>query len=612
MTHELPLQPSDTHKLLGQEVVTTYNMGGKVLEGRGDSAVEAAQKIAILRPPVPVSQKLVQTIVIPRLLYGIAMQPPKKKVLAQIKSCILQAEQLNGRAHSWEVLNAIVLSGHRHDPKSAAKYRTVLEVLRALRADGDTRQAWEQLSQETLRPKPQGPRRTYLQALEQLGIREGDIWNLQHDQLGTLRVLEAEWREIKTYLIQAVRRVLISEAEQRRRRFGGLTSTDTEVTARIFRQKWIPHRHEVIAVVCDALWTERRKYVAGKAESDECPWCPGEVENPEHVFYRCPQWETDRVLLRQYAGELEGASVSTRQCGHAPAGLSEVMKNDWSRIQLEMGRIWSQRMMAKKRKDDKSQHHLEEGECSPPNAVPSQPSFKPLEFRIPSQISEGYRPWQYGQTAWLQILRLLMYVREPEVIRGGKVATTVLELYLQYVLLYGTPFLDGHDHDTKEGWLGTQLASFTSALKSAQERLGLVLVQAGKSAKQRKAEWGARFGFPPLPLLQRELHLPDGGEIWGMIERAPIEAMEACEASAPKHAGMWRRWRPAKGIIPKHPQVNGTWGEFELGHLNTHNPAWADQIRKDQKWIARLETHLGDVCMPWGGRVVEYVRVGGF
>ena len=70
------LTDATTHRLLGQEVVTQYNSGGSTIRDRRDAAQDAALKVSLLGAPVPVAQTLVQTVIIPKFLYGIFMQPP--------------------------------------------------------------------------------------------------------------------------------------------------------------------------------------------------------------------------------------------------------------------------------------------------------------------------------------------------------------------------------------------------------------------------------------------------------------------------------------------------------------------------------------------------------
>ena len=80
-----------------------------MVRDRRDAAQAAAFKVSLLGAPVPVAQTLIQSVVIPKFLYGIFMQPPPKRVTQGLKAHIQRAEGLTGCAHSWEVINAIVV-----------------------------------------------------------------------------------------------------------------------------------------------------------------------------------------------------------------------------------------------------------------------------------------------------------------------------------------------------------------------------------------------------------------------------------------------------------------------------------------------------------------------
>ena len=600
-----PLMESASQRLLGQEIVARYNEGGTVIRDRRSAAHEAAEKVALLAAPIPVAQRLVAAVAIPKLLYGIFMQPPPKKLLSSMKAQIQRAEGLAGRAHSWEIINAVILKGHFHDP-SIATARIITECVRALQQDVEARRVWQALSDEPLRPKPQGPRKTYLDTLARVGLFEESPWVLLDTKGRQLDFLNKDWREAKAFVKTSLRDFLLAQAEKKRKRFQGSTQSNPQVTSRYFRTKGVLRRQEATSIVCDALWTNRRKYVAGQKEEDKCSWCEGVVEDPEHVFYHCDRWEGCRHYIRKHADLLSDLPSSARQCGHAPADLPKELSAAWHYLLDEMAHIWSQRMQAEADSTE-IEPPIEKKKGQPQRPGPPPEEGELMDFEIPGQLTGGFRPWPYSREAWHDVLRLLMCVRVGK--DQDREPPTVLELYLQYILLFGVQFRDGLAHDGKEGWLGRQLASFTSALRSAQERLHVSLLQGGKQRYQVKAGWGAAYGFPPFPRLAIPLILPDHEEVWDLIEGAGTQMYESLETNAPQHAALWRRWRPAPKKAPKHPDPTGRPGQFELARLGSRTTGWSRDLRREQVWAREFQrTPEARVSLPWGGTVYEYVR----
>ena len=502
-----------------------------------------------------------------------------------------------------------MVRGHLRDPATAAAYR----IIKALRSDALARHCWQQLAGVPLRAKPQGPRRTYLITLERIGLQEENPWTLQDTRGNRLCFLDEEWPKVKEFVKSSLRDYLLSQAEKRRKRFAGITQSDPKLTGKYLRIPNVTRKKEAISILCDALWTNRRKCQAGQREDSKCDWCGAEVEDPERVFYTCPRWEGCRHYVRQYTDHLAPMPSGARQCGHAPRDVPPELRKDWPLLLDELAHIWSQRIQMAEMlspTEDSNERHQTGSTTSPP-ALPVGGGV-PLDFEIPTQLSGGFRPWPCSKTAWHKTLKLLTHVRRPE--SGEEEARpTVLELYLQYLQLYGEPFEDGLRHDGKDGGLGVQLASFTSALRSAEARLGIVLLQKGKQSQQVRATWGAQYGFPPLPCLGVPLIMPEARQIWDLIGDASMQMLQEMETDAPKGAAPWRRWRPAikGGCI--HPFPDAPPGEFELQHIGQAFPEWARTLRRDTIWMATFRTFPeAQTLLPWGETVGDYVGKGAF
>ena len=225
-------------------------------------------------------------------------------------------------------------------------YRIIVETTEALRQDGMARQLWQQLAGTPLRAKPQGPRKTYLITLQRIGLLEEDPWTLQDTNGNRLRFLEGDWHKVKGFVKEALRDYLLSQAEKRRKRFQGLTQSDPKLSGKYLRIPTVTRKkvQEVVSILCDALWTNRRKCQAGQREDSKRDWCGAEVEDPEHVFYTCPRWEGCRRYVRQYEDHLAMMPSSARQCGHAQRDVPPELRKDWPMLVDELAHIWSQRL----------------------------------------------------------------------------------------------------------------------------------------------------------------------------------------------------------------------------------------------------------------------------
>ena len=66
-------------------------MAGALQKKRGASAVESANKLAMLHTNPAVAQRVAMAVVLPNFSYGLSAQKPNKDMLARIRKAVKQA-----------------------------------------------------------------------------------------------------------------------------------------------------------------------------------------------------------------------------------------------------------------------------------------------------------------------------------------------------------------------------------------------------------------------------------------------------------------------------------------------------------------------------------------
>ncbi len=105
-------------------------------------------------------------------------------------------------------------------------------------------------------------------------------------------------------------------------------------------------------ILAGSTRTGRRLFKAGLTTSEECPWCPGEVERQYHLFWTCPRCEAERAPyadeLRAFASE-QSVTFSCTGLLALPESydarcrdLEQLSMVDWAPVDLspaEIGRL---------------------------------------------------------------------------------------------------------------------------------------------------------------------------------------------------------------------------------------------------------------------------------
>ena len=119
---------------------------------------------------------------------------------------------------------------------------------------------------------------------------------------GKLRALSVASRPPRSkrsmhMLREAIRNVIVKRAENQRTHMQGLAGVDRRRTARYTWKEGHHLRPWVVMLVTDAVWTQRKRFLAGFVPSPECPYCRGKEEDLRHLLYECPRWEQIRGAL---------------------------------------------------------------------------------------------------------------------------------------------------------------------------------------------------------------------------------------------------------------------------------------------------------------------------
>ena len=150
--------------------------------------------------------------------------------------------------------------------------------------------------------------------------------------------------KVKHFLRLALRADFRRKALRNRPHLEGLDQSDLELSRKHTMRGGHPYRSELIAVLCDGLWLNRKKYLAGLIPSPACPCCGHPQENTEHLFYECKHWEPywgDCLQLREVVRKLPPCASL---CAHAMQEMDSTLRKQWGKIQTLMAHIVHDRM----------------------------------------------------------------------------------------------------------------------------------------------------------------------------------------------------------------------------------------------------------------------------
>ena len=607
---EVPLAQQNTLKALGVEMPVHCNAPVKLTQKRIEAATSMAHRVALLRLPIPLTQQLIQTIVMPRAVYQIVPRLPRVDMLKRLQAGIKQALQLQFRRVSWHAVCACIWKGHHVHPLYAQYYVHARTVCLARRQSREVAQIWSEVAVVVPRKPTRGPYGVWCELLRKLQVSENEAGELIHPRVPSVNLQSSDWPRVKKFWALVIRHALFREAEERRPNLKGLLgSTEVEVTMRILANRHHPLRSELINLTCDGLWCRKIRAKFGEGGPATCEHCDsGVVEDPQHVLLDCPRWKHMRNWTSDTELVLRAGPAATRHCFHAPVGMSNAQQKQWFKVQEAGARIFQAR--------NKNQAP------STPSGGPGvqlEPregaSWVPFRFRLTYSLRGVTGRWNYPRTEWHRLTRFIaslgVWEREPPNYRWP----SVCDLLLSFLLMNGRErFCDGMPEDWRGGWIGTQIETLVYAVRLFQDLTGCDKLVPEPNTKTSYCSWAAKHGMPDFKLLLLPIRLPNLAEVERLFREGVAHISDMRVQQPEATGGWWRKWRPgrdgsqlvSRGRISPLPLVMDP-----PRKLHKNDPPWKSQILQNHQWWKPVRTaaayrNLLPSGLPIGDRLVTY------
>ena len=284
--------------------------------------------------------------VLPKVTYGLQAGGIPRTLLKKLRGAIKAALGYSHRIHSWEALCIVANPGHRLDPEAYQMYCHLSAVIRGLRDSEDAQKVWTLLHRrENVHPCwKYGPLCTVQHFLGELRIswdRGGLIWRFRHEEV---HLLDTALPKTLHFLRDTIRHWLARKAQQARPHLDGLTNTDFEESRKLTKKRGYTYRKELIALLADGVWTNRKRYLCGYRQDEKCEQCGAEVENLPHILYQCPKWSTYWRSHENLREEVSKLPACASWCAHKPLELPEHLSKQWGEVQKIMATIVYERM----------------------------------------------------------------------------------------------------------------------------------------------------------------------------------------------------------------------------------------------------------------------------
>ena len=277
--------------ILGQDILTDPRRLPDKQRQRIAEAIGTCQKLQRIKLTPEVNQKTLSAAVLPKVAYGLQAGGIPRTLLKKLRGAIKAALGYSHRIHSWEALCIVANPGHRLDPEAYQMYCHLSAVIRGLRDSEDAQEVWTLLHRkENVHPCwKYGPLCTAQHFLEELGIswdRGGLIWRFRREEV---HLLDTALPKTLHFLRDTIRHWLARKAQQARPHLDGLSNTDFEESRKLTKKRGYTYRKELIALLADGVWTNRKRYLCGHRQDKKCEHCGAEVENLPHILYQCPK-----------------------------------------------------------------------------------------------------------------------------------------------------------------------------------------------------------------------------------------------------------------------------------------------------------------------------------
>ena len=544
----------------------------------------------MLRTNPAVAQKVAASVVLPKFAYGLLSRMPPKSEMERLRAAIKVAMGIAGKAHSWEALCLFVVPAHLVDPFCKLATTHLMAVIRGLRqAETSDVELWDEVNTS------HGPKKVAREIMETLAIIDSGKgqWDIAGQQMD---ILHEPIPKISHALREACRLYMIGQASRKRRHLGGIENVDRRLTARYTWKEGSPLRPWIIMLVSDAVWTQRKRFLAGCEKDSACPCCTAGVEEDlEHLFYGCEAWANHRRTWSECIPHLREESSCTRLCGVATKEMHPEVTRKWGEIQVALAEILHKRM-AMRQEQEKPQRETAQQDFHPP--PPNEGQGRLFDFPLVTRLHVGRHTWPYSREAWAEMcgwLATLKIDSEP------RYHPNILELYLDFV-----GWMGGHRMLTEIGvaqrgdWISNQLDRFLQAVRSFQGLTRCQPIFPALGEPYLYVHWPKEWGFPKLVEGKIPLILPRVREARVMMESARSEIGGVDQDIHTTQ--VWRRWTPGLPGTQLHTHHRAedirwwrAWPTTRLRHKE-FRPRWWHQRRDVERFYVSMEDRgWGDI-----------------
>eukprot|EP00435_Cladocopium_sp_Y103_P029644 s2726_g7.t1 len=284
-----------------------------------------------------------------KLIYGQESHSMSEQEGRSLRTAALANLWENKLRRCPEAAIAICMPGHRHDPELALTYSSFATIRRFVQ-NPTARQQWLDTWRAVCfsgRVSGQGPVLEFRRRLKKIGWQALD--GLRFHVPGPLGDVEVHFLDTEKpiflhVLRDSLRRMLMTRAAKRRPDFHEADLADFDITRSVFTKqqfdKWTPLRKSLQTLLSGAMFTQRVRFLQGKVDSAECPFCHSEDENVMHVLWKCTAWQHIRDELSPFNLNPNEWPAAMSLCGYfVPHVPTAPRPDEWPRIQVVLARI---------------------------------------------------------------------------------------------------------------------------------------------------------------------------------------------------------------------------------------------------------------------------------
>ena len=323
------LQQAHAIKAVGAQLKVNSEVEMPKESIRVTEARELTETLRWARLPWHIRADLLAGMAVPRGLFACAAVMLDKQQCAAWRQDILLA-LLGGRRtrHCAEIIFTLLTQGHRTDPLQAQKYQCLVSVHRMLSRRLDLRvtfcRVWAMHAGRAMaNPGPVG-------IIYDTRRRLGWSWpepfvfineKGRHCDITTMNA--GEWDHM---VREALRMQAWQAAAARRVDMQGIEAgVQREITCCLLDSGQLTPKEKATlrSIQAGAIWTQERWHRASMAVSPVCPHCStGEVEDHEHLWWRCPAWRKIRERHgEEHAVDVRSFPACFLRCGIVPQGM---------------------------------------------------------------------------------------------------------------------------------------------------------------------------------------------------------------------------------------------------------------------------------------------------